>query len=358
MPSLFRRVGKYLPSTLLDPSENRLTESFASVLERVGSLPGFLVADWCDVPVPPERALVRTQRLTASGKFIDLELRFAGEKPLLVWVEVKHGADLHGGQIENYAADIATESLGEQRLILLAPRESMPFAPTGTTPVEWQRVGRQLRQLERGGTLDDIERFLVREFRRYLKEEGLADEEALNPATAFVFAARPSAERTLARLLEIADGYVRNAWGEPTDFSKRGGGSQQPNYGSSWWATLRKTPPGEPEPEPSPWGKAGFEWGFRQDAPSAESRDAFAFFAGTSFFEARNNPLTKPGYEAWISNHAESGFERVSDNYWRLWRYLYPEQLMARTTLEAQARLLADWVEHSFRLLAETPPPD
>jgi hypothetical protein len=183
----------------------------------------------------------------------------------------------------------------------------------------------------------------------------LADEEALNPATAFVFAARPSAERTLARLLEIADGYVRNAWGEPTDFSKRAGGS--PNYGSPWWATLRKTPPGEPEPQPSPWGKAAFEWGFRPDAASAESRDAFAFFAGASFFEARNNPLTKQGYEAWISHHAESGFERVSDNYWRLWRYLYPEQLMAQTTLEAQARLLADWVVHSFRLLAETPPP-
>jgi hypothetical protein len=29
---------------------------------------------------------------------------------------------------------------------------------------------------------------------------------------------------------------------------------------------------------------------------------------------------------------------------------------MAETTLEAQARVLADWVTDSFRLLAKTPP--
>jgi hypothetical protein len=45
MQSLFRRVGKCLPSPLVDPGENRLTESFASVLEWVKGLPGVLVAE-------------------------------------------------------------------------------------------------------------------------------------------------------------------------------------------------------------------------------------------------------------------------------------------------------------------------
>jgi hypothetical protein len=222
VPSLFRRVGRYVPSGLLDPRENRLTEAFASVLERVDRLPARLVADWCGVSAPAQAASIRTQRRTASGGFVDLELRFAGDAPLLVWVEVKHGADLHEQQIESYASDILAEALGERHLVLLAPRQSMPQSTQGATPVEWQRVARLLQSLERDKSLHDVERFLVREFCRYLKEEGLADEEALTAATAFALAARPTAERTLARLLEIVDGYVPAAWGEPTNFLKEG----------------------------------------------------------------------------------------------------------------------------------------
>jgi hypothetical protein len=92
--------------------------------------------------------------------------------------------------------------------------------------------GRELQSFERNEEIGDVERFLVQEFCRYLKEEGLGDEEAISAATAFALAAQPSAERTLARLTEIADGYIRAAWGKPTSFLKRGGSAQQPNYGS------------------------------------------------------------------------------------------------------------------------------
>jgi hypothetical protein len=44
MSLLFRRVGKYVASGLVDPRENRLTEAFASVLERVEGRPALLVA--------------------------------------------------------------------------------------------------------------------------------------------------------------------------------------------------------------------------------------------------------------------------------------------------------------------------
>ncbi len=39
MRSLFKRTGSYLSSASLDPGENRLTEAFAAVLERVNGLP-------------------------------------------------------------------------------------------------------------------------------------------------------------------------------------------------------------------------------------------------------------------------------------------------------------------------------
>jgi hypothetical protein len=107
----------------------------------------------------------------------------------------------------------------------------MPEASSIATPVEWQRVGRQLERFEREEPLDDVERFLVREFRRYLKEEGLADEGALTAAAAFAFAARPSAERTLARLVEIADASRATAW----DAGVKGLAARTPSFFARSW---------------------------------------------------------------------------------------------------------------------------
>jgi hypothetical protein len=47
--------------------------------------------------------------------------------------------------------------------------------PQGTASVEWQSVGRELQSFERNEEIGDVERFLVQEFCRYLKEEGLGD---------------------------------------------------------------------------------------------------------------------------------------------------------------------------------------
>lgn len=54
-------------------------------------------------PGPPSRRDPDAEK-DGVGGFVDLELRFAGDPPLLVWV--KHGADLHDQQIESYATDI------------------------------------------------------------------------------------------------------------------------------------------------------------------------------------------------------------------------------------------------------------
>ena len=61
--------------------------------------------------------------------------------------------------------------------------------------------------------------------------------------------------------------------------------------------------------------------------------------------------------QVWLSELGKHGFERVQDWYWRLWRYRYPEELLASTSLEEQARALADWVLESFQIVEASPPP-
>jgi hypothetical protein len=351
-PSLFRRVGKYAPSHVVDPRENRLTECLAAVLERVDGLGAWLVAGWLEEAPRDGELHVRTQRSTISGKFVDLDLRFSGEKPLLVWVEIKHGAELHGDQLESYAADIVVETTHESRLVLLAPRQSMPPAPDGVVSVEWQEVGRQLRAFSGRDGIEEKDRWLIGELHDYLKEEGLSDQDAFSPATVFALSAFPAAERTLARLNEIADGYVRAGWGAPPKGFLKRSGSQQPNYGVGWWISFPL--PGN-EDDKSPWGKAWLEWGVRPDTAREDGRDGLAFFAGATF-PTKSNPMFSAKTQPWLAELSDRGFERVQDWYWRLWRYRYPEELMAAPTLENQARVLADWVLESFSTLAGSPP--
>lgn len=241
------------------------------------------------------------------------------------------------------------EAQGEWRLVLLAPRQSFPEDSDGATPVEWQQLGRFLRRYTKGINVRDSERWLLAQFLTYLKEQGLMDEEALAPAHAFELSARPAAERTIGRIVEIARPIIDTAWAAPKNFAKKGG--KQPALGVGWWATY-------PVQGDTTWGTAWFEWNLREDGFRPEPRDAIAFFAGVTFESAKSAPFAKAGNEAWLAAADAQGFERVQPWYWALWRPLYPEQLLADTYVEVQAERLADWVLRTFRQLAETPPPN
>lgn len=180
MPSLFRQIARYPSNPAMDPGENRLTASFASVLERVSSLAATLVADWIGEQ-PSEPVWVRTQRATVGGRFVDLELCFGSPvaPELRVWVEVKHGAELGELQLENYAQDLALETQVRSQLVLLAPRDAMPAVSAGAIAVEWQQLARRLLEARKAFASGSADAWLVDEFVRYLKEEGLSDQEAL-----------------------------------------------------------------------------------------------------------------------------------------------------------------------------------
>jgi hypothetical protein len=339
---------------MIDPAENRLTEAFASILERVEGLGAQLVAEWCDIAEPEGALEVRTQRTTASGKFVDLELVFGdiAGPDLRVWVEIKHGAGLHQDQLENYEADIAFEKQRSWRLTLLAPRTAMPHTPPQVDAVTWQTVAVSLRALDRRGDLSEVDRWLVDEFVTYLKEEALTDEEALTAAHAFALSARPSSERAIARVIEFARVVVDAEWGMPTGFKKKGGST--PDYGVGWWSAHTV---GQGALAATSWGDAWFDWTLLSDEFRPDSHDGIAFFAGPSFKSAKDNPTNKAGNEAWLASLRALGFERVQSWYWRLWRSLYPEQLMVDQTVEEQGRRLGEWVVESFRQAAANPPP-
>lgn len=357
MTSLFRRLSKYTPSPLLDPRENRLTEAFAAVLEEADRLPAAVAGAWLGITIDPALPVqVRTQRATVSQKYIDLELVFGdlAVPELRVWVEIKHGADLLANQVENYERDLLAEAHGRTEIVLLAPRDSMPQPTAETTSVSWQDTARILQTERKSRRHDEVASWLLRQLIDYLKEEGLTDAEALTPADAFVLAARPSADRTVARLLQFADEYVIEHWGPPVGFGKSGGSKQ--NYSPGfWWSTHEVARPGKRAP--ATWRKSKFDWSLDQTAPGATPRDAYAFCAGATFLAAKNSPVTVKGNEEWLAARQAAGFEYVSDWYWRLWRFLYPEQLMADDTLEAQGRRLGAWIVETFELLAAAPPP-
>jgi hypothetical protein len=248
----FERVSRYARPLLVEPRENRTTEVFASVLERVDGLALALARDWlktdprrphaegekarahaCDALRDDELVLrrpVRTQRFTRSTWFVDLELRFrrprAGPaEDIVIWVEVKHGATPHEGQLQNYLDDIAKLPARASAVVLLAPRQSYPFlqdTPTAVAQCTWQATAMQLgrsRWRRAGGE----QRFLVRELADYLGEEGLMDLEVITPIHLVALAEHERAERAVALACEIASAYIRDKWNDREQFEKRYG---------------------------------------------------------------------------------------------------------------------------------------
>jgi hypothetical protein len=65
----------------------------------------------------------------------------------------------------------------------------------------------------------------------------------------------------------------------------------------------------------------------------------------------------EPGNEGWVQELRTHRFEYVYDQeFYRLWRYLHPEELLAHSDLDGQATALGNWIVESFALLAARPP--
>lgn len=384
--SLFWRVTRYRASAALNPRENRLTEVTAAALEHVDGLAAGFVRDLvcqdagrlagpegdidaalrADMAFEVQYVGVATQVGTRSGGWVDLEVVLRpspsdGRPGLLVWVEVKHGARVHGDQLDTYRTDIWARFPGEdfQRVVvLLAPRGSVPVQPPHADVLRavWQGTARAVVKFAPSVTAPE-QRWLLDEYIRYLEEEGLSDPRALSVSTALSLMERWNAEDAVAGICEHADAYVQKHWGPRTDHEKLRTADRGPAYGLNYWATYETFRDGEPPKDG--WDNLWFEWGLR-DASSLQymgeaPRGAFVFMAGSSAYAA-DDPLKREGNEDWAGRLAAHEFHHVWLDDYRNVRLRYPDELLAHTTLEQQGITLGKWIVDAFEALAGDPP--
>lgn len=385
--SFLKRVTKYSARPRLDASENRLTEITAGVLEHVDGFAQALVEAMLTFALDDIQAAaqvaegtqskrltervrelkdlltevgsttyvpqIRTQVGTAKGRFVDLEIRLRRdiirhELDLLFWVEVKHGAPVHGDQLEAYEIEIPRNGM----VVVVAPLQSMPDVPPHMPLIPWQRLADVVRHRCRCEPEGSSARFILDAYADYLKEENLMDD-ALTPVHALALEHHTAGQALLARLCQAADQEVERRWAPRGDRYSWGG---KPRYGPEWSSVYPLQSRHAEAEAPGTWRESMMDWGLQDDGGRHEdARHQLAFVAGASMRE--NNPVVEDDNAGWVSELRAKGFYVYQGNYRRVWAFLYPEQLLAETTIEGQAGVLADWVVEKFELLASKPPP-
>jgi hypothetical protein len=314
-----------------------------------------------------QRVEVNTQVATQAGGFVDLEVLLrpavgSTEPGLLVWVEVKHGADLHGHQLETYVGDIGRRAVSdtvERVVVLLAPRGWRP--PEGAVPAEvvsadWHGVARTVQAAD-GRARSPEQRWLLSQYVHYLKEEGLSEDEPLSALSALSLMEYNNAWDAAAAVCQYADAYVQATWGARADKKTWRGSDKPPAFGPEYWATYdahRRDENVDPN-----WRGAWFEWGLRNTSEMQgveQARGAYVFVAGATL--TKEDPTGADGNERWFARRVADGFEHLATGgYWRLNRLRYPDELLSQTSLEAQGQELGRWIVGSFGALADHPPP-
>lgn len=391
--SFFRRVTRYPFSSSADPRENRLTEVTAAVVERVDGMAQTFVESVLRAGAEDalrrelgadevnrrkrlreiarthvlSRVQVNTQVATRQGRFIDLELLLrpavgAATPGLRVWVEVKHGAGLHGDQLDAYLRDRGMRPISEhveRVVVLLAPRGWAPtvgVVPSDVLIADWQSVGRAMKRGPRVRLPEQD--WLLSEYIRYLKEEGLSDPDALTTVSALALMESHGAWDAAAGICEHADGVVQADWGARGAHQKTRGNTPSPAFGPDYWVNYDAHRKGHPPN--SRWRGAWFEWGLRNTADMQgmqAARGSWAFMAGVTVV-TRDNPTRIAANDQWLARRVADGFSYFwIAGYYRLARLRYPDELLRETTLEAQGRELGRWVVETFCALADDPPP-
>jgi hypothetical protein len=369
----FRRVTRFAGK------ENRLTEVLAAVLERIPELAWGLACAWTDPAqehstpgeVPREttsgvfaaladlrHVSVSTQVRTASGKQVDLALRFGGSATpsiddVLLWVEIKHGAPPHEGQLANYVHDLP-RGVGRGAVVLLAPRASLPFVrddvPKDVSQRSWQAVSRHIREYT--GKADPVTRFLLKELHAYMQDENLADPDLLRPEHFVVLAYADAAENALTTICERVSQLVAREWGPADEFapvSRKGTRAFGWNYWEAWG--LRNDPSGR--------GEIWLDWNARKEPAHFEADGrSLVFISGLTANDVEHLTPELPRPERSVS--LEAGLrvdgrvvrcKRISDDCERFSQVAFPEEVLTGPTLDEQAESLARWIVAGFKAL-------
>jgi len=370
----FRRVTRFAGR------ENRLTEVLAAVLERAPELAWQLAHAWTDPAqersAPGElsrgatsgvfaaladrrRVSVSTQVRTVSDKQVDLALRFGDSATpsiddVLLWVEIKHGAEPHEGQLANYVRDLPG-SVGWGAVVLLAPRTSLPCdrddIPDVVPQRSWQAVSRLIRE-HTGNQADPVTRFLLKELYAYMQDENLADPDLLRPEHFVVLAYADAAENALTTICERVSQIVAREWGRSADDFERAPRTGAPAFGWGYWEawSVRNDSSGR--------GEIWLDWNARNEPAHVEADGrSLVFISGLTADDVEHLTSELPGPERRVA--LEAGLrvdgrvvrcKRISDDCERFSQIAFPEEVVTGRTLE-QAESLAMWIVAGFKAL-------
>lgn len=253
-PSLLGRITRYARTPGRDAREDRLTEVLAAMLERP-ELPGLteaLVRRWLMGEAAGTQASeilgrlgrggvwrtwVKTQRVitvpSGETRRIDLEVTLRSDEapdPIVVWLEVKHGAAPEREQLVAYVE--AQLGLSGHIVVLLAPRRDLPSfhaaqIPASVPTVTWEETADEIKRYRhtRVQDLDGIGIFLLDELDKYLTEEDLVDPGAFTERHAAALESFREADRALDALCSKAATAITQSIGwswEPGRYPDRG----------------------------------------------------------------------------------------------------------------------------------------
>lgn len=404
-PSLrpfLQRVTRYVPGAS-DPRENRLTEITAGVMEHVDgfalALALAIVEEGRDPSSPakadevlstlqslrvdPARYELRVDtQLPVAGKYIDLSLTFIpcdGRPSVTIWVEVKHGSPFSGEQQpENYESRL--QVLRGQRakaLVVLAPRgANLGQTDESLLVATWQGAGRRVEAESLTRTAGTHERWLLEQYRDYLREGGLMDQGAITEGDQRSLQGYGAAMAGIARICEVADRELTKSWGTPRPNGPRkhvpGFWSHHRSFSSSAtdavvWAADGSVPDEEANglSVRTGWEPVLFEWGLHAtDGVDQldQARGPYCFSAGLTFWGKGDPAFAEDAAERelrseWFSRLEEAGFRLMRfGGLWRAREVVYLDELFSESSLEAQGELVAKRVVDAFECLSELSP--
>jgi len=388
---MFKRITTYRDSEALEPSENKVTEAFAVLLEEVDGLGFYLAGEWLGEPDPeieaslttgddstpghaatlPSADTTRARSLGAEYKvspvkvatqvtvwsrkedrygFVDLELKFSttGSRDRVVRVEVKHGSPLHDEQLPLYLEDEDGVTV-----VLLAPftqfRELNHQMPDVVAKVEkrsWQRTAERIAAFPRdsGAEVGEVEKWLIQQFIRFLREEKLMSPEAVGPQHLVAMANHREAKEALVSLNEIANRRIAATWGEVHTEEKKNERREDKGYTSfSRYSSVKNAKSQE-------LGRIWFE--FKASAEDVfDSAEELHFIAGASW----DLKTDAPSMEGWEALMDEPLFFREfpEGGCGRFMRVATPSSVLSGAKLDDQGKELGEWVLKTFEALSE-----
>jgi hypothetical protein len=388
--SMFKRITTYRDSEALKPSENKVTEAFAVLLEEVDGLGFYLVGEWLGEPdleieaslttgddsttglvaTLPDTDTTRARSLGAEYKvspvkvatqvtvwsrkedrhgFVDLELRFSatGSRDRVVRVEVKHGSPLHGEQLSLYLEDE-----GLVTVVLLAPfrqfRDLNNMRPDVVAKVEkrsWQRTAERIAAFPRESDAEvgEVDQWLIKQFIRFLREEKLMSPEAVGPQHLVAMANHKEALEALKELNERARQQIETKWTRHEEVG------QDPGDTKKGYAAYSRYPL-EEGAKSQELGPVWFE--FKASAEDVfESAEELHFIAGASW----DLKTDAPSMEGWEALRNEPFFFRdfPEGGCGRFMRVATPSSVLSGAKLDDQGKELGEWALKTFEALAE-----